>query len=493
MTGAPRMEVLDRPDIQGLIIRAYRELPAARYSLLEIRNPGAFQMWLAERLRLGEITTSDQRPDRLRRAFNIAFTASGLDKLGVDPSPAATKHDGFGLEFREGLAHPDRSRFLGDVDASDPDLWVWGGRTGQRSHRHIDCVCFIFADHDHDRGGGHDTLAAASVRLRPEPDAAAIVHEIDAYLTPDNREHFGFRDGISQPTIRFTKRDYNIPADIRDLHVVEPGEFILGYENENRHMPVSPAVTRERDRRNQLGPLMRRAGFGRRRAAAGLRDFGRNGTYVVMRQLRQDVQGFRSFLESAAPNSRAAQERLAARMVGRWPNGTSLVLAPDREPQVGDEHLNDFRYFPLDRHGFRCPIGSHVRRSNQRDSTAAVDGDTQALRRVNSHRLLRRGRVYEPGFDPVRPEGSERGLVFICMNADLRRQFEFVQQSWLNGARFGGLLDERDPLVGPGGAFTVQRPEGNENVSGLRQFVTVRGGAYFFMPGIRALHCLADA
>jgi deferrochelatase/peroxidase EfeB len=196
-----------------------------------------------------------------------------------------------------------------------------------------------------------------------------------------------------------------------------------------------------------------------------------------MRQLRQDVQAFRSFLESAAPDSRAAQERLAARMVGRWPNGTSVVVAPEREAQVAEEHLNDFRYFPLDRHGFRCPIGSHVRRSNQRDSTAAIDTMKHALKRVNSHRLLRRGRLYGPGFDPLRPDDGERGLVFICMNTDLRRQFEFVQQSWLHGAQFGGLLDERDPLVGPGGAFTVQCPEGNQHVSGLKPFVTVRGGA----------------
>jgi Dyp-type peroxidase family len=323
--------------------------------------------------------------------------------------------------------------------------------------------------------------------------AASVCHTIDAYLTPDGKEHFGFKDGISQPIIRFTKRDYETSAPDRALHVVEAGEFILGYQNENGRMPVSPTVSGARDSGNRLGPLVRRRRWGRRSHLDGLRDFGRNGTYLVLRQLHQNVQAFEQFLAATAGADPTRQEHLAARIVGRWRNGTPLTLSPDENKQLPDEELNRFGYFSQDRSGYRCPVGAHVRRGNPRDSTTEIDGQTHALQRVNFHRLLRRGRLYGP---PVPADGARstdnRGLMFLCLNADLRRQFEFVQQTWVNSRKFGDLYDEDDPLVGRCGSFTVQRPEGHQRVDGLQRFVTVQGGAYFFMPGIRALQCLAD-
>ena len=379
-----------------------------------------------------------------------------------------------------------RSRFLGDVEESDPGNWVWGGPPGgPKSHDRIDCLCLLFAK-------DAQTIDEAWARLRPSAAAASVCHSIDAYLTPEGKEHFGFRDGISQPIIRFTKRDYETPEPDRALHVVEAGEFILGYENENGRMPVSPSVSRARDSGNRLGPVAR-SRWGRRSHLDELRDFGRNGTYLVLRQLYQDVGAFQQFLEAAAGADKTRQEHLAARIVGRWQNGTPLALSPDEDKQLPDEDLNRFGYFAQDSCGYRCPVGAHVRRGNPRDSTSEIDGQTHALQRVNFHRLLRRGRLYGP---PVQADGArstdERGLMFLCLNADLRRQFEFVQQTWVNSTKFGGLYGEDDPLVGRGNSFTVQRPEGHQRVDGLQRFVTVKGGAYFFMPGIRALQCLAD-
>jgi deferrochelatase/peroxidase EfeB len=489
------MEVLERPDMQGLILRAYHELRDARYYLLEIGDVRAFQHWLAERLLRRQVTTAaDGAADYKQGALNLAFTVTGLQKLGIDLEPSG--YDSFGLEFREGLTHPSRSRFLGDIGDNDPDNWSWGGRRGPRSHHHIDCVCLTFADDSHGADRQRRHLADVWERVRPNAEAAAVVHELDAYLSLHGKEHFGFRDGISQPIIRFTKRDDEIPVADRPFHLVEPGEFILGYENENRRMPVTPAVTAARDHGNRLGALARRSRWRRRSKLSDLRDFGRNGTYVVLRQLYQDVERFHQFLETAGGPDSRSQQLLAARIVGRWPNGTPLVVSPAESAHIPDEALNRFGYFAEDRFGLRCPLGAHIRRGNPRDSTAAGDGQVHALKRVNFHRLLRRGRLYGPPFptnEPQHPDyRADRGLLFLCLNADLRRQFEFVQQTWLNSHKFGGLFDEGDPLVGGNGAFTVQGAEGHQRISGLRRFVTVKGGGYFFMPGISALQCLAD-
>jgi Dyp-type peroxidase family len=491
-------EVLDRADIQGLVLRAYAELPLARYAFLHIVDIRTFGQWLGQRIASGHVTAGARRPaDPGAAAFNIAFSVPGLRKLGVDPDPAPGGYDGFGLEFREGMIHPVRSRILGDVGPNDPREWAWGGPGGDASYGALDCVCLVFTKRPRGTAGGESPLDRAWASLDGDNSGARVVYHLDAALTPDGREHFGFKDGISQPVIRFTKRDYGLEETERALHVVEPGEFILGYENENGRMPITPSISSDRDKGNHLGPL---AGSARWRARYGLqhaRDLGRNGTFLVVRQLQQHVQAFRQFVRTNAGPDEACQKHLAARLIGRWPNGTPLVLSPERESPMAEDELNDFGYFAQDRFGYRCPLGAHIRRGNPRDSSADVDGQAHALRRVRFHRLLRRGRVYGrpvPGDDPQHPDyGADRGLMFICLNTDLRRQFEFVQQTWMYERSFAGLPGDRDPLTSGGGDFTIQRPDGPERVRGLEQFVTVRGGGYFFMPGLRALRCLAGA
>ena len=189
------------------------------------------------------------------------------------------------------------------------------------------------------------------------------------------------------------------------------------------------------------------------------------------------------------------------------------MLSPDRDdPALSD--ADDFGYRDSDAHGFKCPIGSHVRRSNPRD-TLGPDGPT-ALKTANRHRILRRGRSYghRPD-DPRVADTVDRGLLFLCLNTDIERQFEFVQQTWVNNPVFGGLNGEVDPLIGnisrtetaavnpnQGGSgngeaqsdaiFTVQADPLRTRVHNLERFVTVKGGAYFFLPSIRALRYLAS-
>jgi Dyp-type peroxidase family len=274
-------------------------------------------------------------------------------------------------------------------------------------------------------------------------------------------------------------RDPDRPAVHARRTIVEPGEFVLGYRNAyGKVTPVPRAETH----------------------TAHPWDFGRDGTYLVFRQLAQDVAGFWQYVDAqtrAADGTpdEEARVRLAAKMVGRWPSGAPLVRTPHADdPDLGAD--NSFGYAQWDRDGLRCPLGAHARRSNPRD----VNPDarpSRALALANQHRLIRRGRVYGPGLDDplAGDDGRERGLFFICLNANIERQFESVQQHWCNNEKFHGLYDEADPVVATqpegGGRFTVADTPVRTKHHDVPTFVTVRGGAYFFLPGVRALRCLA--
>jgi len=188
--------------------------------------------------------------------------------------------------------------------------------------------------------------------------------------------------------------------------------------------------------------------------------------------------------------------------VGRWPSGAPLALAPvSDDPALAE--ANDFAYFADDPHGARCPVGSHIRRANPRDSLDPKPGTAKSWAINRRHRILRRGREYGQE-ELLKPDmalrvdatsSAERGLHFICLNANIARQFEFVNNTWLNSPKFAGLYDDADPLVAPssphGGTFTVQSSSVRERVREVPRFVSVRGGAYFFMPGLAATRYLS--
>jgi len=213
----------------------------------------------------------------------------------------------------------------------------------------------------------------------------------------------------------------------------------------------------------------------------------------VFRQLAQDVKGFGDACAAAANDAGIPRERLEAMLVGRWQDGSPLIKCPIAHD---DDHAtapsgNDFEYRD-DPHGERCPMGAHIRRANPRDSLG--ENREQSWQVSNRHRILRRGRPYQ--------DGESQGLHFICLNASIERQFEFIQQNWTNDGTFGGLDREDDPVVGAhdaAAAWTVTLPPPAETrfrrrlrLPGLDRFVTVRGGAYFFLPSLTALRCLAD-
>jgi Dyp-type peroxidase family len=454
---------LEVQDVQGLVASAYGHLPHGCFVLLEIADATKARAWLGELA--GDVTTAAGRVEG--ESINVALTPSGLEKLGVPRSALGA----FSLEFQDGMTESSRSRVLGDTGDSAPEYWAWGSPDTAS----IDLILLLYASTQQELAGMLTRRAdLGGTGLRE-------VHHLDARR--DEREHFGFHDGISQPVIEGFRTGH-----ARDT--IKTGEFVLGYPNEYGQFTARPLLEHGED----PGHLLPRDAQG-----SGRPDLGRNGTYLVLRQLAQDVSGFWTHLHGVAQssgNGYGDATALAARMVGRWPGGAPLVLSPDRDdPALSD--ANDFAYHQTDQLGLRCPIGAHLRRAHPRDSLDPNPGSDSSVAIDRMHRLLRRGRLYGPRVDPDdapgAPDDRQRGLQFMCLCANLSRQFEFIQHTWVNNPKFDGLYEDSDPLLGPRGrAFTIQARPTRRRVTNLPAFVQVRGGAYFFLPGIRAMRWLAS-
>jgi Dyp-type peroxidase family len=461
---------LDFDDIQGLVARGYGNLNAAAFLLLAFEEPGAARRWLDQASRT--VTGADARP--ADRAVNVAFTSSGLERLGLPPEALGM----FSNEFVTGMTTPHRTRILGDVDDNAPARWDWGGTTGPT----IDAALLLYARDDAILATLEDEHTGLLGRDGPKVARRLGTADLDGF------EPFGFRDGVSQPFVEGLSKTGPPESTVR------AGEFVLGYENEYGLYTDRPLLDSTAD---PAGVLPRDA------AGSGSADLGRNGSYLVFRQLRQDVPGFWRFVEAATrradgTSDPAARVRLAAKMVGRWPSGAPLTLAPDADdPALGD--ANDFAYHDQDRRGARCPIGSHIRRSNPRDSLDPRPGTARSFEVNRRHRILRRGREYGPPLSIddalAGDDAADRGLHFMCLNANIQRQFEFVNHTWLNNPKFADLYDDADPMAAPsaphGGTFTIPTEGVRERVTNVPRFVSVKGGAYFFLPGLAGLRYLA--
>ena len=454
---------INKYDTQGLLIRGYGNLPAACYILLQIQDAEKTKKWLREIE--SQITRGNTRDQVV--GLNLAFTYGAFDKLRLPEKLLKP----FSREFQEGMTVSSRARILGDVAENQAENWLWGGPETEP----VDVLFMLFATSQEnlERYAANQRSLWKSGGLKQIRQLDSTILATPAVKQEVRKEHFGFHDGISQPTIKGLGR-----VDHTD-NLVNPGEFILGYCNQYGKLPDSPQID---------SPLSKI-------------DFGLNGTYLVFRQLEQNVVGFwRSIKENAqhlyGNSSIENCLLLAAKMVGRWPDGTpiSQLPMPDNSPS---DPAAIFRVEDI--HGDRCPLGAHIRRANPRD--ALDDNPETSLEMTNHHRLLRRGRTYGPpaveSMNPVdiltqldRIEEHARGLYFIALNASISRQFEFIQHTWLNNTKFAGLYEEEDPISG-NGIFTIQGEPFSRRTCPLPRFVTVRGGAYFFMPGLAAIRYLA--
>jgi Dyp-type peroxidase family len=306
-------------------------------------------------------------------------------------------------------------------------------------------------------------------RVGAEAGATTVVNETRAEALATGRDHFGFYDGIAQPAVEGTgvsgRPGDGQPDGAGGWRDVATGEFLLGYIDEDGGLPDAPAAP-----------------------------FDRNGTYMVYRKLHMDVAAFRSFLEQAGRGYPGGPEKLAAKILGRWRDGTPLASSPDEpDPElVADPaRINAFSYAD-DPKGLRCPLGSHIRRTNPRDSTEFFSGLL-----TNRHRIIRRGRSYGPPLPEgvLADDGQDRGLAFVCFNTDLERQFETIQSLWVDDGDPFGLGPDKDFLIGcPDGEPGKMTIPGNPPhfLSPQPRFVTLRGGEYLFQPSIGALRWLAD-
>ena len=464
---------MERADVQGLMLFAYKQHPRSRFYLLNFAG-GQPREWL--RRVLTDVTSGEENREG-RYRFNLAFSARGLAALGLDEEDLGT----FQREFVQGMAHPERSNVLGDRYSDDPERWQWGN-----GKQPVDAVAMLYARSD-------EELSERALELESGFEKFGIGQRAeDVGLADDGREHFGFADGLAQPYVRGSGRRRQ-PGDVK----IATGELVLGYPNAYGLVTSVPSAKRRRGTRAhpELLPGLERVSFGR------------NGTYLVLRKLEQDVASFWRYCWEAAqaeqaPDVAERAKLIAARMIGRWPNGVPLIEAPDAEraPTAG---LNDFGFRERDPDGLRCPFGAHIRRANPRDMFGA--DAKEGVHDANLHRIVRRGRGYGPtltGSMPTVSDGAERGLYFVALNANLRRQFEFVQQTWVNSCKFAGLSAERDPLIGKEAldfddqpvprVFSVPARPVRQRYEGLPKVVQVRGGEYFFLPGLRALNFLCD-
>ncbi|MBD2565935.1 peroxidase [Nostoc linckia FACHB-391] len=436
--------MLEFDDIQHILLTRVPAL-TGRYEFLSFRNPAGGRAWLAAILEKvqssAEVRASVEQDNRW---VSVAFTWNGLRALGMDEASLNT----FPEEFKQGMVA--RAEILGDIGTNHPDNWV-----GSLASPDLHAIVILFARDNAER----DRCKAEHQRLVEQCEGVEVLSALDLEATPPfnyAHDHFGYRDRLSQPVIEGSGEEPT-PGSGAPL---KAGEFILGYPDE-----YGPPA-------NLPQPEI----------------LSRNGSYMAYRRLQEHIIEFRDFLRQHGQTPEE-QELVAAKLMGRWRSGAPLVLSPDKDDPalaVDMQRNNDFNYATMDPHGYAVPLGSHIRRLNPRDTGA----------NMNRRRMIRRGATYGPPLPEDVPEdGIERGIAAFVICASLIRQFEFAQNVWVNDKNFHELGNERDPIIGMQDGtldFKIPKRPIRKTITGIPAFTTVRGGAYFFLPGLKALRYLAS-
>lgn len=521
---------LNLHDIQGNVLKTYarHQFSYARYVFYGIRDAAQGRRFILDLIPL--ITTAapwerpgddDEELPKPPATTNIAFTYHGLKRLDL---PEVSLHS-FPEDFSMGMR--ERHDILGDVGKSAPENWdpVWN-----KEDKRIDIWLSINGQNKDDievrykeiekilnesKGGvvqltGHRGDNGAN-DLEYQ-DASALFDEDDK---PTPKEHFGYTDGISNPYFKgsLTNPAYVLgsgkptgesPDSVSGWEPLETGEFILGHRDEAKELPKAPSP-----------PLL-----------------SYNGSFLVYRKLHENVRSFNQYIKEQGANLPDGEEEAAAKFAGRWRNGAPITTFPTQDK--ADKFIEEFteakkkaektknlfdkiKYYKQagkfvgfnyndDLTGSRCPLGAHVRRTNPRG--ALEFGQKKAFETpgalTDRRRLLRRGLPYGRSDENSADDGNH-GIIFMAVGASIERQFEFVQQQWVNYGNDFKLANEKDPLIG--NRETDDDGRGNGHMifpaepdsgkapyfcSGIPQFVEMRGGAYFFLPSLTALRMIGE-
>ena len=463
---------INRADIQGLVLQGYG-YPVTRLLLLSFPDEAsgkAFLGWVRPLITTGVEWPKDTKPEPL---WNLGLTLRGLKAINLmaklkpgqvlDPHPFKNP---FPDEF---VSPPDPSR-LKDFKENGPEHW-WDGQGDAAIHPRLHALLVISARTE-------AAMDDAVARTRAKGRELGVVEVIRADRPPlggaglaDRKVHFGYVDGIGQPDVDW---DSESPAPRK----VDRRHFLLG--DPTADVPSSPRPT-----------------------ATG--DLFLNASYLAFRWLAQDVPAFEAFLDDNAgevakefPGANA-RELLAAKLIGRWRDGTPLVLSPDK-PDPALAGRNDFRYMKDDPDGLRCPFSAHVRVTNPRDQPLAPEVKDSG----GVPPLIRRGASYGPEWVKGVNDDEERGLLGLFLCASLSRQFETINQ-WMNSNDFSPIFGRyqppirHDPLFGtrvndPDPSFPISLASGRKLECPLsRTFVRTKGTAYFLIPTLSTLARLIEA
>jgi len=524
---------LDFGDIQGGILREYGgDFPRGRYIFLKLpsgdpdperdhEKSRAFinevRRWVTTAVRWDSKAIHYPGPVQATKppvTFNIAFTFRGLLTLGLPVRVLQRLPN----EFIEGMA--ERAHVLGDVERNSPDKWdpIW------RTHRSDVHVLVIMRAQIKEDASGEaapeldeitqrlfgfcDKYGVTVVRGHKGPtdayqDASMLLAPQAGHMAPRPQEHFGFTDGISEVAFEQQGADLRVEGggkilDTGEWKALATGEFLLGHPDESQELPP----------------------------AAPPSALTRNGTFLAYRKLHQNVKSFWDYVAKAADDYAAvtgepvveAAELIKAKMVGRWQSGVPLMQAPTYKAMMqfgldyardlaaaGDDEaakaavwqrLVNFRYSD-DPEGIRVPLGAHMRRVNTRDMLDVV-AKSSILN--NRRRILRRGLPYGAVSPDALDDDGEHGVVFLAYCASLFRQFEFVQQQWLQYGLDFNAGNDRCPILGnrvEGESHKFVIPSDPESgnppfiCANMPQFVEMRGGDYFFVPSLTALRMIA--
>ncbi|MGI9643807.1 MAG: Dyp-type peroxidase, partial [Ilumatobacteraceae bacterium] len=516
---------IDLHDVQGNIIRGYGAFgfPFARYVLFRVRTEDAGRAFVEGLIPLvttsapwtqyGDVGSGTAKPDV---TTNVAFTHDGLRYLGVPEKSLLSFPDDFAMGMRA------RVDILGDDRGSAPERWdpVWLSDTHPQP---VHILVTINAKSPDLREARYDEITAVLNQVNAEHadgveqlaghrsggGEEAKYQEASAVFKdgiPTHQEHFGYTDGISNPYFRESgghpdyqtgggKRVYGESATTPDgWDALATGEFLLGHADEAREYPAAPIPS----------------------------VLAKNGSFLVYRKLHQNVKSFDDYLASEGAKF-GDEELFSAKLVGRWKNGAPLATFPTK--QEADDFVaaldaaraayyadrsdkqKKTTYYDLKRQqrafdyrddipGASCPVGAHARRVNPRGALEFGEDGAFGKRPgalVDRRRIARRGLPY--GESDIRDDDGDHGIVFMAIGASISRQFEFVQQQWVNYGNDFKLANDRDPVIGnhgaDGGRMVIEAdPDGTDPpffCTGIPRFVETRGGDYFFVPSLTAL------